>query len=97
MIATVVLLYKDGTTAEFGSDGRGRAREAQRMGGRSEDLMMRDGRTRWCGSRRSGPEEQPVLQPWIPDSVKVLWKPFDAGASVKSARLYATALGTYEL
>jgi alpha-L-rhamnosidase len=48
-------------------------------------------------AQQKGPEETPVLQPWMTDSVKVLWKPFDAGKSVKSARLYATALGTYEV
>ncbi len=48
-------------------------------------------------NQAKGPEQQPVLQPWIPDSVKALRKSFDAGQSIKSARLYATALGTYEL
>ena len=47
--------------------------------------------------QKKGPEETPVLNPWIPDSVKELRKSFDAGSSVRSARLYATALGTYEL
>ena len=44
-----------------------------------------------------GPEETPVLHPWIPDSVKALLKTFNVEKPVKSARLYATALGTYEL
>lgn len=47
--------------------------------------------------QKKGPEETPVLNPWIPDSVKMLRKTFDAGQSIKSARLYSTALGTYEL
>jgi alpha-L-rhamnosidase len=48
-------------------------------------------------AQKKGPEETPVLNPWIPDSVKELRKTFDAGGAVKSARLYATALGTYEM
>ncbi|HMG85954.1 MAG TPA: family 78 glycoside hydrolase catalytic domain [Terracidiphilus sp.] len=48
-------------------------------------------------AQQKGPEETPVLNPWMTDSVKVLWKSFEAGKSVKSARLYATALGTYEV
>ncbi|HEY2472279.1 MAG TPA: family 78 glycoside hydrolase catalytic domain [Terracidiphilus sp.] len=47
--------------------------------------------------QKKGPEETPVLNPWIPDSVKTLRKTFDAGQGIKSARLYATALGAYEL
>ena len=47
--------------------------------------------------QEKGPEETPVLNPWIPDSVKELRKTFDVGGAVKSARLYATALGGYEL
>lgn len=47
--------------------------------------------------QKKGPEETPVLYPWIPDSVKALRKTFDVGGAVKSARLYATALGAYEM
>jgi alpha-L-rhamnosidase len=39
----------------------------------------------------------PLGQPWIPDSVKALRYTFAVRAPVKSARLYATALGVYEL
>ncbi len=35
--------------------------------------------------------------PWIPDSVKALRDDFDVKSPVVSARLYATALGGYEL
>jgi alpha-L-rhamnosidase len=57
-------------------------------------------------AQEKGPEETPVLNPWIPDSVKVLGREFSVREpavkqgvvvpSIKSARLYATALGTYE-
>lgn len=47
--------------------------------------------------QKKSPEETPVLNPWIPDSVKSLRKTFDAGGAIKSVRLYATALGNYEV
>ena len=46
--------------------------------------------------QKKGPEETPVLNPWIPDSVKELRKTFNTAQGIRSARLYATALGTYE-
>ncbi|MGA8086494.1 MAG: family 78 glycoside hydrolase catalytic domain [Terracidiphilus sp.] len=97
MIATVVLLYKDGRAAEFGSDGTWKsAIEPAGDWQKSEfdDAAWKDAAA-W--EQAKGQEEQPVLQPWIPDSVKALRKFFDAGQTIKSARLYATALGTYEL
>ncbi len=42
-------------------------------------------------------ESSPLGHPWIPDSVKALRHTFSVGTAVKSARLYATALGAYEL
>ena len=47
--------------------------------------------------QEKGPEESPVLSPWLPDTVKELRKTFDVDGAIKSARLYATALGSYEL
>jgi alpha-L-rhamnosidase len=48
-------------------------------------------------SRRPGSTADPLGHPWIPDSVKALRRTFTVSAPVKSARLYATALGAYEL
>jgi alpha-L-rhamnosidase len=44
-----------------------------------------------------GSTEAPPGHPWTPDSVKSLRQSFTIGSPVKSARLYATALGEYEL
>ena len=44
-----------------------------------------------------GPDAEPLGHPWIPDSVKAFRHTFDVGKQIKSARLYATALGAYEL
>ena len=97
MIATVVVLYKDGTTAEFGSDGTWKSAASPAEGWEKKDFDDASWKSAVVWMQKGGPEEQPVLQPWIPDSVKVLWKSFEAEKPVKSARLYATALGTYEL
>jgi alpha-L-rhamnosidase len=62
---------------------------------------MRETSTTRAGRRRSpgpaGPRTAPLGHPWIPDSVKALRQSFEVKAPVKSARLYATALGAYEL
>ncbi len=97
MIATVVLLYKDGSAAEFGSDGTSKSVASPAKGWEKKDFDDTGWKNATVWMQAKGPEEHPVLQPWIPDSVKALRKTFDAGGRVKSARLYATALGTYQL
>ena len=97
MIATLVLLYKDGTTVAVGSDGTWKSAEHPAAGWRKKEFDDANWKNAVKWEQANGPEEQPVLYPWIPDSVKTLRKTFDAGKSIKSARLYATALGTYEL
>ena len=47
--------------------------------------------------QQPGPMSAPVGHPWIPDSVKALRKDFEVASPIRSARLYATALGGYEL
>jgi alpha-L-rhamnosidase len=115
MIATLVLLYKDRTTAEFGSDGTWKSATQVSDGWQKKDFDDSTWKNPVNWNQAKGPEEQPVLHPWIPDSVKVLWKSLDVGSinhpsghsegsrpspgtpGVKSARLYATALGAYEV
>jgi alpha-L-rhamnosidase len=97
MIATVVVIYKDGTTAAVASDGSWKSAIEPAAGWELKAFDDTGWKNAVAWKQEPGPGNPPVLQPWIPDSVKVLWKPFDAGKSVKSARLYATALGTYEL
>ena len=121
MIVTLLLFYKDGTTATEVSDGRWKTAV---LGPTKRDLSMGPPEShpieegpaagapagwqtkefddsRWKNAvvwvQKKGPEETPVLNPWIPDSVKELRKTFDAGQGIRSARLYATALGTYEM
>ncbi len=116
MSATLLLFYKDGTTAAAGSDGTWKSAEHPVDGWEKKEFDDAAWKNAVVWVQAIGPEEAPVLEPWIPDSVKVLSKSFDAGKSinhpsdhpeesrpspgapgVKSARLYATALGAYEL
>jgi len=97
MIATVVLLYADGTSATVASDGQWKSATSPAPGWESKtfnDAQWKNAVV-WKPSKDSDDAE--AVHPWIPDSVKELRKEFDAGSSVKSARIYATALGTYEL
>ena len=45
----------------------------------------------------SGPMPTQVGHPWLPDAPKLLRHSFDVHAAVKTARLYSTALGAYEV
>jgi len=97
MIATVVLLYTDGTSSAVVSDVNWKSSAEPAPGWESntfDDAVWKNA-AMWEQAKDS--DAAPVLQPWIPDSVKELRKDFDAGQAVKSARIYATALGTYEL
>jgi alpha-L-rhamnosidase len=97
MMATLLLLYKDGTTGATGSDGTWKSAVHPAEGWEKKDFDDAAWKNAVVWVQATGPEEAPVLHPWIPDSVKLLWKSFDAGKSIKSARLYATALGTYDV
>ena len=98
MIATLVVEYADGSWASFREqhgledrDPRGRRLAAERVS------TIRHGRRPWSGSRCSGKRSESLGNPWIPDSVKALRHDFTISAPIKSARLYATALGAYEM
>jgi len=97
MIATVAVLYKDGTTAVVASDGTWKSAIEPAAGWESMTFDDAGWKNAAVWEQAKDSDEAPLLHPWIPDSVKILWKSFDAGNSIKSARLYATALGMYEV
>ena len=97
MIATLVLLYADGTSSVVASDSRWKSAAEPASGWESKTFDDANWKNAVLWEQKPGPGNPPVLQPWIPDSVKILRKAFDAGNSIKSARLYATALGMYEV
>ena len=114
MIATLVLLYADGTSSAMVSDGNWKSAAEPATGWEAKGFDDAGWKNSVMWKQAKGSDDSPAakLHPWIPESVKELRKEFDAGASVnhptdqnqsvgapgvKSARIYATALGTYEL
>jgi alpha-L-rhamnosidase len=97
MVATVVVLYADGTSSTVASDGQWKSAPEPAAGWESKAFDDAGWKNAVVWEQAKDSDSAPVLQPWIPDSVKELRKDFDAGSSVKSARIYSTALGTYEL
>jgi alpha-L-rhamnosidase len=95
MIATLVVEYADGTTAAFvsGTDWKTTVHAAD--GWQQKAFDDSGWRNAVEGKQTPGPRSQPLGHPWIPDSVKELRHSFTVDKPVKSARLYATALGAY--
>ncbi len=97
MIATLVVEYADGTMAAIsrGTDWKSAIHAPQ--GWQEKGFDDSAWKTAVDRSQGAGPMSQPLGHPWIPDSVKTLRRSFTVSKPVKSARLYATALGAYYL
>jgi alpha-L-rhamnosidase len=95
MIATLFVEYADGTIAAFGSDTTWKT--AIHAAGWHEQDFDDSGWKAAVAWTPPGPKSSPLGHPWIPDLVKALRHNFEVKSPVKSARLYATALGAYEL
>ncbi|HVC48098.1 MAG TPA: family 78 glycoside hydrolase catalytic domain [Terracidiphilus sp.] len=89
MIATLYVEYSDETTATFGSDATWKANTDAAPGWQHASFNDAG----WPAAVTAAS----AGHPWIPDSVKALRHVFDEHRPVKSARLYATALGMYEM
>ena len=103
MIATLVVEYADGTTATFASGSDWKTAVHAAAGWQQKGFDDAGWRSAVEWKQAPGPMSQPLGHPWIPDSVKILGQEFvtrEPGSatvpSIKSARLYATALGAYE-
>ncbi len=90
LIATLVVEYTDGTIAAFAS-GTGWKTATHAAAGWQRKNFDDSG---WKNAMAA---TQVLGHPWIPDSVKALRRTFGVQSPVKSARLYATALGAYEM
>ena len=95
MIATLVVEYEDGTTATFvsGTDWKTALHPAEGWQQKGFDDAGWKTAVAWLSLQ--GAHSEPAWHPWIPDSVKQLRQSFIVDKPVKSARLYATALGAY--
>ena len=89
MIATLFVEYTDGTSATFSSDANWKSAIHASPGWQQKDFDD----SAWKPAVAS---TEPG-RPWDTDSIKALRDDFTISSRVKSARLYATALGAYEL
>ncbi len=95
MIAALVVQYADGTWASFTTNRDWKTAIHAPAGW--QDKSFDD--TAWKNAMLPGPGDGSSAfgHPWIPDSVKALRHAFTISSPIKSARLYATALGAYEI
>ncbi len=97
MIATLFVAYSDGTSETFASGSTWKAAVHATEGWQRANFDDSSWKNASIWKQGSGPESSPLGNPWIPDSVKALRREFGVKSPVRSARLYATALGTYEV
>jgi alpha-L-rhamnosidase len=97
MMSTLVMEYADGTMGTFGSDAHWKTAIHAAEGWQKPGFEDGGWKAAVTWKPFPGPLGQPAGHPWIPDSVKALRQEFAVKSPVKSARLYATALGEYEL
>ena len=95
MMATLFVVYEDGTNATYVSGGAWKTATHAASGW--EQKEFNDAGWKDAVVWRATPTSEPLGHPWIPDGVKELRHAFEVGSPVKSARLYVTALGTYEM
>ena len=94
LMATLVVEYQDGSWASFSSQ------PTWKTAVQPADGWQKPGfdDSAWKTAIAAQAGDGDVLgRPWVPDSVKALRDTFTVRAPVVSARLYATALGAYEL
>ena len=97
MIATLVVEYADGSWASFASAPNWKVAVHAPAGWEEKGFDDSGWKPAVVFAPETGSTEDALGHPWIPDSVKALRHTFAVSAPVKSARLYATALGAYEL
>ena len=100
--ATLFVVYEDGTTVTFSSGPDWKTAANLSKGGpaaswHEKSFDDREWKNAVALTQKPGPDADPLGHPWLPDSVKALRHTFTVDQPVKSARLYATALGAYEI
>jgi alpha-L-rhamnosidase len=97
MMTTLVVQYEDGTWASFATDNAWKSAIHAPADWTAKSF---DDST-WAASalftQSASTLTEPLGKPWLPPSVKILRHEFALASPVKSARIYATALGAYEL
>ena len=95
--ATLYVEYADGTNATFASGPKWKTAIHPAGDWRATGYDDSQWKNAAAWAPAPGPNPEPLGNPWVPDSVKMLRHAFEVGKGVKSARLYATALGAYEV
>jgi alpha-L-rhamnosidase len=95
--ATLYVEYEDGTVTTFASSPAWKTQIHPSGNWRLTDFDDSGWKSAVAWVPTPGPDAEPLGHPWIPDSVKALRHTFDISKQIKSARLYTTALGAYEL
>jgi len=97
MIATLVVQYTDGTWATFVSSPHWRTAIHAPHGWQAKSFDDSGWKRSADWRQMAAATSQTPSDPWIPDSVKQLRHTFAVSGDIKSARLYATAFGAYEM
>lgn len=95
--ATLYVKFKDGTNAVFASNPVWKSSIALNSGWEQKEFDDSGWKTAIRLQPTAAQASEPLGHPWIPDSVKSLRHEFNVTKAVKSARIYSTALGAYEL
>ncbi len=97
MVATLVVEYADGTWESFASETEWKTAANASEGWQKKTFDDSGWKQAVIWQPPSPKRSETLGHPWIPDSVKELRHGFEVTGPVKSARLFATALGTYEM
>jgi alpha-L-rhamnosidase len=97
MIATLVVEYMDGSWDCVGTGTAWKTARDPRAGWKEANFNDTEWRRAVTWRQEGNTAKEALGNPWIPDSVKSLRHEFEVANPVKSARLYATALGSYEM
>jgi alpha-L-rhamnosidase len=97
MIATLVVEYADGSWASFSSGTGWKTATHAALGWEQRNFDDAGWKSAVIWQPLSPRRSEALGNPWIPDSVKALRHTFSVSSPIKSARLYSTAMGDYEL
>jgi len=97
MSATLYVEYTDSSTATFASSTDWKTATHPAAGWQKKSFDDGSWKNAVAWTQTAASDEEPLGHPWIPDSVKALRNTFTVSQPIKSARLYATAFGTYQI
>jgi alpha-L-rhamnosidase len=97
MIATLIVEYADGTRASFVSGTQWKTAIHLPHGWQAKGFDDSGWKQSVDWRQMASPSSSSPGHPWIPDSVKQIRHTFTVSGGIKSARLYSTALGAYEM